>query len=323
MTGFWHRPKHSAEIEPTYPMNFRSLAVASMVLAATALAQPTENPEQVSPARARANFARPIVLAADDVRTIPDAPADFRTRRPDIAHGRVESFEYDSKVTGTRRKANVYLPPGYSPDRKYPVLYLLHGIGGDENEWLGAVGPDVILDNLIADGKAVPMIVVLPNGRALPDDRVPKQVFSPENSAGFAKFDRDLFDFLIPAIEAKYPAYTDREHRALAGLSMGGGQTLNFGLTHLDQFAWLGAFSAAPNTKPPAEIVPDPDQVTKKLKLLYLSCGNRDGLIVFSQGLHRYLKAHNVPHLWNVDDAAHEPKTWANNFHHFAERIFR
>jgi enterochelin esterase-like enzyme len=238
--------------------------------------------------------------------------------------GKLEIFEWQSGVTGKLRRANVYLPPGYSADHKYPVLYLLHGIGGNEYEWTGYVHADVIIDNLIGAGKAVPMIVVLPNGRALPDDSVPKgNIYSPENSSGFAKFERDLLDYLIPAIQAKYSTYTDREHRALAGLSMGGGQTFNFGLTHLDTFAWLGAFSAAPNTKPPAELVPDPAATRAQLKLLYISCGNKDGLISISQGMHRYLKEHGVPHVWNVDNAGHDGDTWGNNLWHFAQLIFR
>jgi enterochelin esterase-like enzyme len=301
-----------------------SLQILCLVLlAATAVARPQEKPEQASPERARANFARPIVLGPDDVRAFPDAPEGYRTARPGIPHGRVESFDYDSGITGTRRKANVYLPPGYTPGKEYPVLYLLHGIGGDETEWLRFDSPNVILDNLIADGEAVPMIVVLPNGRALPDDRAVGNPFTPENSAGFAKFERDLLDCLIPAIQAKYSALTDREHRALAGLSMGGGQTLNFGLGHLDTFAWLGAFSAAPNTKPPAELAPDPAAARERLRLLYISCGDKDGLINISQGVHRYLKEHGVPHIWNVDDAGHDPKTWGNNLYHFVQRIFR
>ncbi|HVU35573.1 MAG TPA: alpha/beta hydrolase-fold protein [Opitutaceae bacterium] len=301
-----------------------SIPLVLLFLGGTAVAQSSPPAEKVSPEIARANFARPVVLAPDDVRAFPDAPKGFKTPRRGIPHGRVEPFAYDSTVTGTRRKANIYLPPGFTTARKYPVLYLLHGIGGDENEWLRVAKPNVILDNLIADGKAVPMIVVLPNGRALADDRVPKgSPFTAENSAGFARFDRDLFECLIPAVEARYPTLTDREHRALAGLSMGGGQTLDFGLTHLDQFAWLGAFSSAPNTKPPAELVPDPALVRARLKLLYLSSGNKDGLIVISQGFHRYLRDHGVPHVWNVDDAGHDPKTWANNFYHFAQLIFR
>lgn len=299
------------------------LAIFSLGLLAAAMLSAQEKPADVSAARARANFARPIVLGPDDVRVFPDAPEGYRQERTGGAHGKVERFEYASTVTGARRRANVYLPPGYTPDRKYPVLYLLHGIGGNEFEWLGYVKAAAILDNLIADGRAVPMIVVLPNGRALPDDSVPKNPFTPENSAGFAKFERDLLDCLIPAIEAKFPVLADREHRALAGLSMGGGQTFNFGLGHLDTFAWLGAFSSAPNTKPPAELVPDPAAVRSKLKLFYISAGNKDGLISISQGMHAYLKQHEVPHIWNVDGFGHDGDTWGSNLYHYAQRIFR
>jgi enterochelin esterase-like enzyme len=238
--------------------------------------------------------------------------------------GRVDVFEYDSTVTDKRRKAVVYLPPHYSSDRKYPVLYLLHGIGGNEWEWSGYVHADAIIDNLIAAGKATPMIVVMPNGRALADDRAPApdKTFAPQNAEGFAKFERDLLDCLIPAVQAKYSASANRERRALAGLSMGGGQSLNFGLKHLDTFAWVGGFSSAPNTKPPAELVPDPAGARERLKLLYLSCGNKDGLISVSQGVHAYLKQQNVPHIWNVDDHSHDGETWGSNLYHFAQRLF-
>ncbi|MFZ5496304.1 MAG: alpha/beta hydrolase [Verrucomicrobiota bacterium] len=297
--------------------------VAFIALAGAWVAPAQEKPAEVSPERARANFARPIVLAEDDVRLFPEPPAGCRDLPGGALRGRLEPFEYDSAVTGTRRKAQVYLPPGYSAGKKYPVLYLLHGIGGNEHEWTGYVKAHAILDNLIADGQAVPMIVVLPNGRALPDDSVPENPFHPEKAAGFARFERDLLDHLIPAIQARYSACTDREHRGIAGLSMGGGQALNFGLGHLDTFAWIGAFSAAPNTRPPAELVPDPAAARAQIRLLYLSCGNKDGLINFSQRMHRYLKEHDVPHLWNVDDHGHDGETWAGNLHHFAQRLFR
>jgi enterochelin esterase-like enzyme len=288
-----------------------------------ALAQ--DKPEQVSPERARTNFSRPVVLAVDDVRAFPDAPAGFDQSPTNGLAGRIEVFEYDSTVTGARRKAVVYLPPKYSPDKKYPVLYLLHGIAGNEWEWKGYVHADAVVDNLISADKALPMIIVMPNGRALADDRVPAsdKIYSPENAGGFAKFERDLLDCLIPAIQTKYSASTNREQRAIAGLSMGGGQSLNFGLTHLDTFAWVGGFSSAPNTKTPAELVPDPAAARQQLKLLYLSCGNKDGLISVSQGVHTYLKQQNIPHIWNVDDHTHDRETWASNLYYFAQRIFR
>jgi len=296
-------------------------ALFVLAIASTALAQ--ENPAQVSDQNARKNFARPIELAADDVRALPEAPAGFKNVQKEVPAGRVEQIEYASTVTGKTRRAQVYLPPGYAPDHKYPVLYLLHGIGGDENEWLYFAHPNVILDNLIAAKKAEPMIIVMPNGRAIPDDRAIGNPFTPEKAEGFAHFEKDLLDCLIPAVEQRYSVQADREHRAIAGLSMGGGQTFNIGLSHLDHFAWLGAFSAAPNTKAPELLVPEPAKTARQLKLLYISCGNKDGLINFSQGMHRYLKAHGVPHLWNVDDHGHDPETWGSNLYHFAQRLFR
>ena len=204
----------------------------------------------------RGGFGGPIVLGPDDKPAFDDPPADFNSVRDDVPHGKLEMIQYDSKSVGTRRKMNVYTPPGYSADQKYPVLYLLHGIGGDETEWQRVCKPEVILDNLIADGKAVPMIVVMPNGRAQKNDRAEGNVFA--SAPAFEKFEADLLEDVIPAIESRYSVIADREHRALAGLSMGGGQSLNFGLAHLDTFAWVGGFSSAPNTKPPAELVPDP-----------------------------------------------------------------
>jgi enterochelin esterase-like enzyme len=216
---------------------------------------------------------------------------------------------------------NVYTPPGYSKDTKYPVLYLLHGIGGDETEWERFAHPDVLLDNLIADGKATPMIVVMPNGRAQKNDRAEGDVF--RSAPAFTAFEQDLLNDVIPTIESRYSVQADREHRALAGLSMGGGQTLNFGLAHLDTFASLGAFSAAPNTKPAKDLVPDPAAAKAKLKFLMLSCGNKDGLMRVSQGVHAYLKENGIQHTWHVDDNAHDPKHWKNSLYAFAQRIFR
>ena len=181
----------------------------------------------------------------------------------------------------------------------------------------------MILDNLLADGKAVPMIVVMPNGRARSNDRPPANLFSPDHLAAFDVFEGDLLGDVIPTIEARYAVQADREHRALAGLSMGGGQSLNIGLTHPDRFAWIGAFSPAPNTRPAAELVPDPTAAALHLRLLWLSGGNRDGLLAIGQAQHRYLRDHHVPHVWNVDGNAHDTPEWRNNFYLFSQRIFR
>jgi len=271
--------------------------------------------------RGRGGFGGLIELGPDDKAAFADPPAEFRTQRENIPHGELTMVEYDSKTVETSRKMLVYTPPGYSTDRKYPVLYLLHGIGGDETEWQRLCQPENILDNLLADGKIQPMVVVMPNGRAQKNDRAEGNVFA--SAPAFANFENDLLKDVIPAIEAKYSVYTNRENRALAGLSIGGGQSLNFGLAHLDVFAWIGGFSSAPNTKAPAELVPDPAVVKEQLKLLYLSCGDKDGLIHISQGVHNYLKEQGVPHIWNVDSHGHDANTWSKNLYNFAQHIFK
>ena len=264
---------------------------------------------------------QPIVLGADDKPAFPPAPEGFDKTREGIAHGKIETVEYASTTVGTKRKTLVYTPPGYSTDTKYPVLYLLHGIGGDEEEWRRGGHPEVILDNLIADKKAVPMIVVMPNGRAQPNDRAEGNVMA--TAPAFAKFEQDLLKDLIPFIESKYSVKTERESRALAGLSMGGGQSLNFGLAHLDTFAWVGGFSSAPNTRPPEQLVPDPAKAAQMLRLLWISCGDRDGLIFISQRTHAYLKEQKVPHTWHVDSGVHNFAVWKNDLYLFAQRIFK
>lgn len=266
-------------------------------------------------------FGGPIELGPDDKQTYPDPPEGIVAKLEDIPRGKLEMIEYESKTVGSTRKMNVYTPPGYTKEKKYPVLYLLHGIGGDETEWQRFATPDILLDNLIADGKAEPMIIVLPNGRAQKNDRAEGNVF--ESAPAFAVFERDLLDDVIPAIESRYSVDPNREMRALAGLSMGGGQSLNFGLGHLDKFAWVGGFSSAPNTKSPEELLPDPEAAKKQLKLLYLSCGNKDGLIRISQGLQRHLKENGVAHEWNVDTYGHDATHWRNNLYHFSQKIFK
>jgi enterochelin esterase-like enzyme len=283
-------------------------------------AQPPVGKRPAGPAKGGPGFGGPITLNPDDVPAFPDPPAGIDQERKDVPRGKLEMISYESKSVGTTRKMNVYTPPGYSKDKKYPVLYLMHGIGGDETEWLRFAHPNVLLDNLIADGKAVPMVVVMPNGRAQKDDRAAGGFGS---APAFAAFEQDLLNDVIPAIEARYSVQADREHRALAGLSMGGGQALNFGLGHLDTFAWVGAFSAAPNTKPAKELVPDPAKAKEQLKLLWVACGKKDGLIRISQGVHAYLKEKDVPHVWHVDGNAHDATEWRNNLWLFAQHIFK
>lgn len=251
------------------------------------------------------------------------APPMFDVVRENIARGSIDTVVYQSKTVGSQRKALVYTPPGYSKNKKYPVLYLLHGIGGDEKEWFNQGTPHVILDNLYAQNKLEPMIVVLPNGRAMKNDRATGNIFDKEKVEAFATFEQDLLNDLIPFVEKKYPVLKDREHRAIAGLSMGGGQSLNFGLGNLDRFAWVGGFSSAPNTKVPQELVPNPADAAAKLKLLWISCGDRDNLMPFSHRTHLYLKENNVPHIFCVEPGYHDFKVWKNDLYMFSQLLFK
>lgn len=264
-----------------------------------------------------------VIANANSQNIVKHAPAGFDSLLTGIAHGKIDSISYPSKTVGLNRKALIYMPPNYSKNRKYPVLYLLHGIGGDEKEWLKGGQLQVILDNLYAENKIEPMLVVMPNGRALKDDRATGNIMAPDKVEAFATFEKDLLNDLIPYIEKKFPVIKDREHRAIAGLSMGGGQSLNFGLGNLDIFAWIGGFSSAPNTKPPEQLLPDPAVAREKLKLLWISCGDSDGLISFSQRTHDYLNANDVPHIYYIEPGIHDFKVWKNSLYMFSQLIFR
>ena len=334
-------------------VTYGSLAV--MLAGATAWAQQSgafqPAPQTAGRGSGRGGFGGPIELAPDDKPAFADPPAGFNVRRDDIPHGELTPIEYDSKTLSTRRRMRVYTPPGYSTARKYPVLYLLHGIGGTDTEWTQSCHANVIIDNLLAEGKIQPMVMVCPDGnssRTAADlaggqstDAAPGQNPEARGSgapagppgagrgrgmnmdAWLTPFENDLLKDIIPYIDSRYSVYTDRDHRALAGLSMGGGQTLNIGLVHPETFAWVGGFSSAPDTRmPPTALAPDPS-VPKQLKLLWLGCGSRDGLIRISQAVHRYLKENGVAHIWHVDGNAHDTTEWDNNLYLFSQRIFK
>ena len=167
------------------------------------------------------------------------------------------------------------------------------------------------------------MIVVMPNGRASKDVTAQDRDSAKQGPA-FAAFEKDLLTDLIPFVEKTYSVKADRESRALAGLSMGGGQSLNFGLGNLDTFAWVGGFSSAPNTKPPADLIKDHAEAAKKLRLLYVACGDKDGLFRISQGVHKMLDENKVPHVYRViPGGQHDFKVWKSDLYHFAQLIFR
>jgi enterochelin esterase-like enzyme len=227
---------------------------------------------------------------------------------------------------------NIYTPPGYSPGTKYPVLYLLHGLGEDCRQWTEWCQADNIVDNGIADGKIQPMIMVFPNCDArltVTDTAKASRSGSADGYEGYRKpFEDDLLKDIIPYIDSHYSTYTDREHRAIAGLSMGGGQSLNIGLSNLATFSCIGGFSSAPNTNQfggiykDVQLVPDIQAARKQLRLLWIACGSKDGLLSVSQRTHQFLKEQGIPHVWNLDNHAHDNIEWDNNLYWFAQHIF-
>jgi enterochelin esterase-like enzyme len=133
----------------------------------------------------------------------------------------------------------------------------------------------------------------------------------------------DLLNDLIPYIEKNYPVIKNRESRAIAGLSMGGGQSLNFGLGNLNTFAWVGGFSSAPNTKAPEELLPDPEKARQMLKVLWFSCGDNDGLVRISQGAHEYFQENNLPHTFYViPGGGHDFDVWKESLYQYSQLLF-
>ena len=237
------------------------------------------------------------------------APQGFDQERAGIAKGTVKLIEYQSESVGTIRKANVYLPPKYDAKKKYSVWYKDGG------------KPDVIMDNLYADGKVADMIVVMPNGRAQKDD---SRAGGMGSFRAFGDFDKDLIGSLIPYIEKNFSVYTDKNHRAIAGLSMGGGQSLNFGLGHMDVFAYVGGFSSAPNTMRAAQLIPDVEKVKKENKLLWMVCGGADGLMNNSAQLKAFCDEKGIPcTLINYPDEGHNFVVWKYGLYNFAQLIFK
>ncbi len=250
-------------------------------------------------------------------------PSDFAKPQNNIQHGNLDSITYSSKTVGVNRKAMVYTPPNFDSTKSYPVLYLLHGIGGDEHAWIENGKLNSILDNLYAEGKIEPMIVVLPNGRAMKNDRAEGDIFSKKRIEAFSTFERDLISDRIPYIEKEYPVSKYRDQRALAGLSMGGGQSLNFGLNNLDLFSYVGGFSSAPNTKPAKELISDPKEVNEKLNLLYIACGDADDLLQISEQTHNYLEANNIAHQYIIIPGGHDFEVWKKNIYNFSQLLFK
>ena len=260
---------------------------------------------------------------------VPEPGADFY-EPGDVPHGEVRVRWYRSKTTGAWRRAYVYTPPGYDRDQKtrYPVLYLQHGAGENETSWTKQGRANLILDNLIAAGRARPMIVVMETGYATKIGATPVEGPTGATTTPNA-FEQVLIEDLIPMIDAQYRTHADRAARAMAGLSMGGNQTLQITSNHLDTFAWIGAFSA-PLRNFDAKtslggVFNDAAAYNKKVKLLWIGAGT--GETTFHEAasqLHTALDAAGVKHVrFESKGTAHEWQTWRRSLHDFAPRLFK
>jgi len=257
-----------------------------------------------------------------------DSPA-FYDSRP-VPHGDVRMMLYESKSMGVTRWLWVYTPPGYDQSTaRYPVLYLLHGNGEAQNGWVMNGRANIILDNLIAERTAVPMIVVMPQGHALQGAGVaPLERIAGETGMFSERFPQDLFDEVIPLVERKYRVYADADHRAIAGLSMGGGQALTIGLANLDRFRYVLGFSAAIGgqfanpDETLARVLARPDYVNDRLKLLWMSVGRQDFLYQANKQFAEQLKAGGITLTYRETEGAHVWSVWRNNLHDAAPLLF-
>ncbi|HEX3627901.1 MAG TPA: alpha/beta hydrolase-fold protein [Verrucomicrobiae bacterium] len=245
----------------------------------------------------------------------------------DVPHGELHRHFFRSAVCNDDRDFIVYTPPGYQPRafKRYPVLYLLHGFSDDTTAWTQAGRANVILDNLIAHGQAKPMIVVMPLGYG--DMAVVK---APKGPAGDAlhkhsqeKFTESLLTEVMPQVEKQYRVSANRRARAIAGLSMGGKEALTTGLNHLDKFAWVGGFSSAWITNS-SESFPTLDSgANKKLRLLWIGCGNKDGLLKPNQKLCDWLRGKDIKFTWVELPGQHSYRVWRPDLVLFASLLFR
>ena len=252
-------------------------------------------------------------------------PVPGFTAKTKVPHGQIREVMYDNtllgKIGADGRKVSVYTPPGYDPTQKYPVLYALHGIGGNHKEWLSAK-PQQILDNLYAAKKIVPMIVVFPNGRAMNPDTCPKDMYGSANVQGFYDFwDKDMRDFLIPFIEKTYSVQADKEHRAIMGYSMGGMQAVRFGLGNPTYFGYIGGL--APAFRPDVKTL-TADDINSQYKRFFLSAGTLDSLFKPTETFSEALTAKGVHHIFvPVEGAKHDGSTWSPGLYNFAQIIFK
>lgn len=263
---------------------------------------------------------------------VPEKDVDFYLTK-DVPHGEIRSREFYSKTTGAWRSINIYTPPGYDQTKDlYPVLYIQHGGGEDERGWAVQGRTGNILDNLIAEGKAVPMIVVIPDGNV----SRPGMTQGGYNDEAMTIFKEELFENVIPFIEKNYRVRPGAENRALAGLSMGGGQAFYTGLRNTDMFSNVGVFSTGlfggigqntGSTFNPESVIPgiltDTQSFNKKLNVFYISVGEQDPRIEATKKLIQLFNEKGLNVQFASFPGAHEWQVWRKSLHDFSQKLFK
>jgi len=271
------------------------------------------------------------VTSLESMFLLPGAEAAFEDTQA-APHGEIRKVWYQSSTLGTQRRMHIYFPPGYEGGKeRYPVFYLLHG-GGDEDSGWSTIGrAGFILDNLITAKKARPMIVVMPNG-SLP--RPPATPGAPPDPAVTAslqeRFTNELMKDVLPFVEKNYRTLAGRDNRALAGLSMGGGQTTRVITTHPDQFAYVAVWSAGVNPQISADFeqrnaafLGSADRLNKQIKLFSISVGDKDFALAGSKNLAELLKKNSIKHELNISGGGHTWINWRRYLNELAPRLFR
>ncbi len=268
------------------------------------------------------------LLNSDSELQVP-GPATLPWEINAVPRGLLHRHFYKSNVAGDERDFIVYTPPGYDPAarKRYPVLYLLHGYSDDTTAWSTIGRANVILDNLIARGQAKPMIVVMPLGYGTMEvvkggwGRVRDPRLWQTNQD---KFRETLLNEVIPQVEKSYRVLANANSRALAGLSMGGSESLNVGLNALDRFAWIGAFSSGGlNTNYPVQFPALDEKANHQLRLLWMGCGQQDGLLAGNQKFSAWLKSKDVHHTWVETPGQHSFRVWRRSLAEFVPLLFQ
>src|SRR5579864_7284724 len=271
---------------------------------------------------------KPNILSTQSQVHVP-GPGSLPWETGDVPHGEIHHHFYKSKVVGDQRDFYVYTPPGYDPRTKqtYPVLYLLHGFSDDASGWSAVGRANVILDNLIAEGKAKPMLIVMPLGYGAPEivTRGGPSLRDPSlRTRNYDKFRDALFSEMIPQVEKAYKVAKDRNSRAIAGLSMGGAESLYIGLNALDRFGWVASFSAGGSSEDFNASYPAVNSTTaSQLHLLWIACGTEDRLITPNRQFREWLTSKDVKHTSVETPGAHTWLVWRRNLAALAPLLFQ